>query len=90
MGGMTYLYHADVFNFPPQNYSKLTKPFLVVAGTLDSIITESDVFVEKAKKTNCPITFFWIEGMHHFIRNRPEIIMQSFAWLKNLIQSADL
>ncbi len=54
--GMTYLYHADALAWPVNQYAKLTKPFLVVVGTRDSIIGSCDSFVEKAKAAGADTT----------------------------------
>lgn len=80
--GMTYLYHADALKYPKYNYQKITTPFLVVAGAKDSIILSSDSFVEKAKEAGMQITYLRIEDMDHYVRNRPDIIKQSFKWLE--------
>jgi pimeloyl-ACP methyl ester carboxylesterase len=82
MGGMTYLYHADAFQKPPIDYSKIKTPFLVVAGAEDSIIDSCDQFVQKGLDAGAPITYFRVDGMDHYIRKRPDIIDQSFEWLK--------
>ncbi len=84
--GMTYLYHADALAWPENEYAKLTKPFLVVAGTRDSIIDSCDSFVEKAKAAGADTTYMRVEGMDHYIRLRPDIIEQSFVWLKERIK----
>lgn len=82
MGGMTYLYHADAFLKSLVDYSKIQSPFLVVKGTKDSDIESSDQFVQKAMEAGVPITYFRIEGMDHWLRKRPDVIDQSFCWLK--------
>ncbi|MEI8366164.1 MAG: hypothetical protein WCF65_07070 [Parachlamydiaceae bacterium] len=86
MGGMTYLYHADAFQIPSIDYSQIHSPFLVVEGTKDSSIISCDQFVQKAQEANAPITYFRIEGMDHWIRKRPDVIDQSFEWLKAQLQ----
>ena len=86
MGGMTYLYHADAFQKPPIDYTQIHSPFLVVAGTKDSLILSSDQFVQKATEAAAPITYFRIDGMDHYIRKRPDIMDQSFDWLKKQLQ----
>lgn len=86
MGGMTYLYHADAFQRPPIDYSQIRSPFLVVGGTKDSIIISCDQFVQKAQEAGAPITYFRIDGMDHWIRKRPDVIDQSFEWLKEQLQ----
>lgn len=82
MGGMTYFYHADAFLKPPIDYHKIRSPFLVVKGTTDSDIESCDQFVQKALEVGAPITYFRIEGMDHWLRKRPDVIDQSFDWLK--------
>ncbi len=82
MAGMTYLYHADAFLKPPIDYTKIHSPFLVVGGTEDSIISSCDQFVQKAREARVPITYFRVDGMDHWIRKRPDVIEQSFEWLK--------
>jgi pimeloyl-ACP methyl ester carboxylesterase len=83
LAGMTYFYHADAFQKPAIDYSKIHAPFLVVEGTEDSAIISCDQFVQKAMTLNAPITYLRIEGMDHWIRKRPDVIDQSFEWLKN-------
>ena len=58
-------------------------PFLVVQGTEDPNIESCDEFVRKAKEAGAPIEYIRVEGMDHYIRKRPDIIDQSFQWLKN-------
>ncbi|GAO97675.1 alpha/beta hydrolase family protein [Caedimonas varicaedens] len=79
---MTYKYHADALNYPPPSYQELKTPFLVVAGTRDSIISSSDAFVQKAKNAGCKITYLRIDDMDHYVARRPDIIKQSFQWLR--------
>lgn len=83
--GMTYQYHADTLQYPAHDYHKLKSPFLVVAGTRDSIISSSDAFIEKAKAAGTPITYIRVDGMDHYIRKRPDVIEQSFNWLKKIL-----
>ncbi len=85
MGGMTYLYHADAFEKPPVDYTKIKTPFLVVAGAEDSIIESCDQFVQKAIDAGAPVTYFRVDGMDHYIRKRPDVIDQSFDWLQQQI-----
>ncbi|HQS84037.1 MAG: hypothetical protein B7Y25_06530 [Alphaproteobacteria bacterium 16-39-46] len=80
--GMTYQYHADALLSPPCDYEKLKTPFLVVAGTQDSLLSSTDAFVQKARDAGANITYFRIEDMDHFVRKRPDIIQKSFEWLK--------
>lgn len=81
--GMTYAYHADALKqYPKPEYTNIKTPFLVVAGAQDSIIYSCDAFVEKAKTAGAPITYMRVLDMDHYIKERPDIIMQSFEWLK--------
>lgn len=80
--GMTYQYHADALTYPKVDYSKLSMPFLAVAGAKDSFITSSDAFVDKAKKTGVKITYLCVPDMDHYVRKRPEIVQQTFDWLR--------
>lgn len=82
LGGMTYLYHADAFQTPRVDYSRIRTPFLVVAGAQDSIIDSCDQFVQKGLDAGAPITYLRVDGMDHYIRKRPDIIDKSFEWLK--------
>jgi pimeloyl-ACP methyl ester carboxylesterase len=85
--GMTHLYHADALTYPMPAYEKIKTPFLVVAGSQDSIIDSCDDFVRKAQEARVPITYTRVPGMDHYIRKRPEIMVQSFDWLGNIIAS---
>jgi pimeloyl-ACP methyl ester carboxylesterase len=89
MGGMTYFYHADAFQHPPVEYRKIKSPFLVVMGTEDSNLDSCDQFVQKADQFGVQITYFRVDGMDHYIRNRPDLIDQSFDWLKLQISSEE-
>lgn len=60
---------------------------LFVTGALESAIASHDAFVQKAKEAHAPITYFRIDDMDHWIRKRPDIIDQSFAWLNEQLQS---
>ena len=80
--GMTYAYHADALTCRGHDYSQIRTPFLVVAGAKDTIIQSSDAFVEKAKRAGAPITYLRISDMDHYVRKRPEVVQQSFDWLK--------
>lgn len=84
--GMTYFYLADAFQQAPTKYDRIRSPFLVVQGTEDSTIESCDEFVRKAKEAGAPIEYIRVEGMDHYIRKRPDIIDQSFEWLKNQIR----
>jgi pimeloyl-ACP methyl ester carboxylesterase len=81
--GMTYRYHADAMLYPAIDYQKMRTPFLVVTGAEDPIIHSSDAFVEKAKDAGVNVTYLRVEGMDHYVRKRPDIIDQSFEWLKD-------
>jgi len=83
--GMTYKYHADALLYPPYDYDRIRTPFLVVVGAQDSIIDSADAFVEKAQAAGAPITYWSVPDMDHFVRRRPEVIEQSFQWLKERI-----
>ncbi|MGC2594647.1 MAG: hypothetical protein WA347_00025, partial [Rhabdochlamydiaceae bacterium] len=89
MGGMTYFYHADAFQKPAVDYSKIQSPFLVVKGTADSDIESCDQFVQKAQEAGAPITYFRVDGMDHWLRKRPDVIDQSFDWLKQQLSSEE-
>lgn len=82
--GMTYKYHADAMLYSDIDYKKIKGPFLVVAGSNDSITPFTDAFVEKAKVAGVDITYLRVKDMDHFIRKRPDIINESFQWLKNI------
>lgn len=84
--GMTYQYHADALRYPAHDYQKLKTPFLVVAGAQDSIIQSCDSFVQKAVDAGANITYLRIDDMDHYVRRRPEVVEQSFAWLKHQLQ----
>lgn len=81
--GMTYLYHADALQYPLPDYEKITTPFLVVVGTADPVLPSSDDFVQKVLAAGAPVTYHRIEGMDHYVRQRPDVIEQTFYWLKN-------
>ena len=79
--GMTYLYHADAQKFPEYDYAKMKSPFLVVSGTLDSLIKSSDAFVEKATEAGAKITYHRVDDMDHYVRKNPKAVEQTFDWL---------
>jgi len=88
LAGMTYKYHADALNsYPKPAYGKIKTPYLVVAGTKDSIIDSSDAFVQKAKEMGAPITYMRISNMDHYVRKKEDVINDSFAWLKKQLGS---
>lgn len=80
--GMTHMYHADALAYPAPAYDTIKTPFLVAAGAKDSIIDSCDAFVQKAQEAGIPITYIRVPDMDHYIRKRPEIIVQSFNWLQ--------
>lgn len=83
LAGMSYKYHADALNiYPKPDYEKIKTPYLVVAGTKDSIIDSADAFVKKAKKAGAPVTYMRISDMDHYVRKKEDIIKDSFTWLK--------
>ena len=82
LGGLTYFYFADALQRQPVDYAKIRSPFLVVEGTEDSALRSCDLFVQKATAAGVPITYFRVEGMGHEIRERPDVIEQSFLWLE--------
>ena len=84
--GMTYLYHADALQWPLVEYDKIKTPYLVVAGAQDSIIDSCDAFVCKMRQAGADITYMRIEDMDHYVRNRPDIVTQSFTWLEKILK----
>jgi len=87
LAGMTYKYHADALNiYPKPEYGKIKTPYLVVAGTQDSIIDSSDAFVRKAKEVGAPVTYMRISDMDHYVRKKEDVIKDSFDWLKKQIR----
>lgn len=89
MAGMTYFYHADAFQRAPPNYSKIRCPILIVQGTEDDTIDSCDAFVQKAQQAGAQVSYVRVEGMGHYIRHHPEIIDQSFDWLKEKLANED-
>lgn len=85
MARMTYLYHADLLKRPSVDYAKIKAPLLVVAGKEDSILESCDQFVQKALDAGALVTYFRVDEMDHYIRKRPDIIDQSFDWLRKQI-----
>ncbi len=86
--GLTYLYHADALQRATVDPTKIKKPFLLVSGTKDCIIESCDQFAKEGWEAGAPITYFRIEGMDHYIRKHPDVINQSFDWLKTCIDNA--
>lgn len=80
--GMTNAYHANALQWPLHDYTTIKTPFLVVTGSEDPNIVASDCFVKKGKAAGMPITYLRVDGMDHYVRHRPDIIAQSFLWLK--------
>jgi len=86
--GMSYKYHADALkDYPQPDYHNIKTPFLVVVGEQDTIIHSCDLFVQKAEEAGAPITYLRIPDMNHYIRERPDVIAQSFEWLKTLLNN---
>lgn len=51
-----------------------------------SYLQEScDQFIQKGLDAGAPITYFHVDEMDHYIRKRPDIIDQSFDWLRQQI-----
>jgi len=82
---MTHKWVADALTYPRPEYRNMSTPFLVVTGALDSLLPSSDAFVENAQKAGAPVTYLRVADMDHFVRHRPDIIQQSFDWLKQHI-----
>lgn len=89
LAGMTYKYHHDaLIVYPKPAYEKIKTPYLVVAGTKDSIIDSSDAFVRKAKAAGAPITYMRIKNMDHYVRKKEDVINDSFDWLKHQLSKS--
>lgn len=86
---MTYMYMADALKFNTPDYKNIHGSLLIVSGTKDTLIQSSDDFYRKAKANGVDVTYWRIEGMDHYIRKRPDLITNSFIWLKNTIQSSN-
>ena len=84
---MTYFYLADAFKKAPTDYDQIRSPFLVVEGTEDPSIESCDEFVRKAKEAGAPVEYIRVEGMDHYIRKRPDIIEESFDWLRKIVNN---
>lgn len=84
--GMTYRYHSDALTYPCVDYAKLRTPVLVVAGAKDSIIQSCDQFIAQAESDGANITYLRVDDMDHYIRQRPDIIKQSFDWLQKTLE----
>lgn len=81
---MTNMYVADGVNFPRPDYSKLAnRNVLVVTGVEDTIINSSDEFDKKAKDNKVKIDYWRVDGMDHMIRKRPDLIANTFVWLRD-------
>ena len=85
--GMTYRYHADALTYPSIDFKELRTPLLVVAGAEDSIIQSCDAFVAEAQNAGATITYLRVDDMDHYIRQRPDIIKQSFDWLQKILET---
>lgn len=79
---MTNKYHADALLYPGPDYEHIRSPFLVVSGALDTLIDSSDAFVRKVEAAGANVRYFRVSDMDHFVRKRPDIILQSFDWLR--------
>lgn len=87
LAGMTYKYHHDaLIVYPKPEYEKIKTPYLVVAGTKDSIIDSSDAFVRKAKSVGAPVTYMRISDMDHYVRKKEDVMNDSFAWLNKQLK----
>jgi pimeloyl-ACP methyl ester carboxylesterase len=85
--GMTYTYHADALTYPHVEYRALRTPLLVVAGAQDSIIQSCDEFIAQAQSAGATTTYIRVDDMDHYIRQRPDIIKQSFEWLQKILET---
>lgn len=85
--GMTYRYHADALTHPSIDYKELRTPLLVVAGAQDSIIQSCDEFIAQAQSAGATTTYLRVDDMDHYIRQRPDIIKQSFDWLQKILET---
>jgi len=86
--GMTYKYHADAMLYPKAGYEQIHTPFLVVAGTEDTIIQSCDAFVTQARNSGVRVTYLRVEGMDHYVRKRADVVEQSFEWLKEQLSDS--
>lgn len=84
---MTYMYMADALIFNTPDYKNIHGSLLMVSGTKDTLIQSSDDFYKKATANGVDVTYWRIEGMDHYIRKRPDLITNSFIWLKNYLSS---
>lgn len=81
--GMTYKYHADcLVTYPKIVYQDIKSPLLIVVGAKDCIINSCDSFVHKAQQAGVPVTYFRIDDMDHYIKNKENVIQDSFNWLE--------
>ena len=85
--GMTYAYHTDALQWPATEYQQIRSPYLVVAGDLDTAIRSEDAFVEYAKQAGVNITYMRLKNVGHQVARLPEVIEQSFVWLKGVLES---
>lgn len=84
--GMTNRYMADALTYPGPDYKNIQGKLLMVTGVKDTLIQSSDDFYKKAKQAGMDVTYWRIEDMDHYIRNRPELIKRSFEWLKQQLE----
>lgn len=84
---MTYAYHADALQWSATNYKRIRSPYLVVAGDLDTAVPSEDAFVEYAKQEGVRITYMRLKNVGHQVARLPEVVKQSFAWLKGILES---
>lgn len=88
--GLTYRYHADVFEEKKRNttYTTIRTPLLIVTGTEDTIIDTSDTFVDKAQQAGVPITYYRIDGMGHgVIDPKFGMIKKTLQWIFTILKS---
>lgn len=88
--GLTYRYHADVFEEKKRNttYTTIRTPVLIVTGTEDTIIDTSDTFVDKAQQAGVPITYYRIDGMGHgVIDPKFGMIEKTLQWIFTILKS---
>lgn len=87
--GMTYRYHADVFAEEKRNkaYPSIKTPLLVVTGTADSIINTSDDFVNKARTSGVPITYYRVNGMGHKVLDpKFGMVSKTLNWIQDQVK----
>ncbi|MFA3778413.1 hypothetical protein [Yersinia sp. 1652 StPb PI] len=77
---------ADALTYPGPDYKNRQGKLLMVTGVKDTLIQSNDDFYKKAKQAGVDVTYWRIEDMDHYIRNRPELIKRSFEWLKQQLE----